>query len=93
MATLSDAQLALNVEVFKVFESTRSYKASLLVQAMRLAEMEGNATLHDSLKTEADAAKTKFQELSDIGKKMQAESAGTCRSKGSSREEEREQQR
>ena len=81
VATLSDAQLALNVEVFKVFESTRSYKASLLVQAMRLAEMEGNATLHDSLKTEADAAKTKFQELSDIGKKMQAESEARAAAK------------
>lgn len=73
VTSLTDTQLALNGEIFKVFESTRSYKASLLVQAMRQAEMDGNNALRDSLKAEADAAKTKFQELSDIVKKMQAE--------------------
>ncbi|MBP6003054.1 MAG: hypothetical protein KA746_06430 [Pyrinomonadaceae bacterium] len=73
VTTLTDTQLALYGEIFKVFESTRSYKASLLVQAGRLAEMEGRTADHDRLKLEADAAKAKFQELSDIVKKMQAE--------------------
>ena len=73
ITTLSDTQLALNSEIFKVFESTRSYKASLLIQAMRFAEMDGRIPDRDRLKTEADAAKAKFQELSDIVKKMQAE--------------------
>lgn len=73
IATLSDAQLALNTEIFKVFESTRSYKASLLVQAGRLAEMDGRTADHEQLRVQADAAKAKFQELSDKVKKMQAE--------------------
>jgi len=73
VTTLTDTQLALNTEIFKVFESTRSYKASLLIQASRLAEMEGRTPDHERLRTEAETAKTKFQELSDIVKKMQAE--------------------
>ena len=35
-------RLKTTQDLLKVFESARSYKASLLVQAMRLAEMEGN---------------------------------------------------
>lgn len=71
--SLSDARLALNNEIFKVFESTRSYKTSLLVQAMRLAEMEGRSEDRDRLRAEADAAKAKFAELSDVNKNIQAE--------------------
>ncbi|MGH9820055.1 MAG: hypothetical protein ACRD43_07775, partial [Pyrinomonadaceae bacterium] len=37
----SDAQLAIDSEILKVFESVRSYKASLLIQGMRTAEMDG----------------------------------------------------
>lgn len=73
IATLTDTQIALNTEIFKVFESTRSYKASLLIQASRLAEMDGRAADHERLKTEADKAKADFQALSDVVKKMQAE--------------------
>ena len=73
VAALSDPQLALNSEIFKVFESTRSYKASLLVQEMRVAEMDGREPDKDRLKLDADGAKTKFTELSDIVKKIQLE--------------------
>lgn len=69
----SDTQLALSSEIFKVFESTRSYKASLTIQAMRIAEMDGNNAERDRLKTESDALKAKFTQLSDIVKKIQAE--------------------
>ena len=71
--TLSDQQLAADQDHLKVFESARSYKASLLFQAMRVAEMEGNNADRDRLKTEAEAARAHFLELSDIVKKIQAE--------------------
>ena len=70
---LSDAQLGIDSEILKIFESTRSYKASLLIQAMRLAEMEGRIPDRDRLKDEAEAARAKFSELSDVTKKIQAE--------------------
>lgn len=69
----SDADLKKKQDLFKVFESARSYKASLLIQAMRAAEMEGRTPDRDRLKTEADAARANFLEISDVVKKIQAE--------------------
>lgn len=70
---LSDTQLALNMEIFKTFESARSYRSALLVQEMRAAEMDGRTADRDRLRAEADAAKAKYAELGDATKKMQAE--------------------
>ncbi len=70
---LPDDQLVKNQDMFKVFESARSYKASLLFQAMRIAEMDGRTPDKDRLKGEADAARKSFVELSDVVKKIQAE--------------------
>ena len=70
---MSDIQLSLNSEIMKDFESTRSYKASLTIQAMRIAEMDGNTAERDRLKTEGDAAKAKFSALSDTVKNIQTE--------------------
>ena len=41
VGALSDKDLAAKQDLLKVFESARSYKASLIFQAMRLAEMDG----------------------------------------------------
>jgi hypothetical protein len=71
--SLSDVQLALDSEIFKVFESIRSYRASLLIQAMRAAEMDGRTADRDRLKQEAEDAKNRFSELSDVVRKIQAE--------------------
>lgn len=70
---MSDAELVKAQELLKVYESARSYKASLLVQAMRVAEMNGNTVDRDRLKAEADAARQSFLSLSEIVKKLQAE--------------------
>lgn len=70
---LSDADLKKAQDLLKVFESARSYRASLLVQAMRTAEMDGRNEDRDRLKTESDAARDKFLEISDVVKKIQAE--------------------
>ncbi|HLM59766.1 MAG TPA: hypothetical protein VK308_03070 [Pyrinomonadaceae bacterium] len=49
-----------------------SYKANMLVQQMRLAEMEGNTQVRDSLKGEADKAKDRFTELSNARREKEA---------------------
>lgn len=71
--SLTDAQLKEKQDLLKVFESARSYKASLMIQDMRLAEMEGRTPDRDRLKTESDGARTAFLEISDVVKKIQAE--------------------
>lgn len=70
---LSDTDLKKTQDLLKIFESARSYRASLLMQAMREAEMDGKTAERDRLKSEADAAREKFTELSDIVKKIQME--------------------
>ncbi|MEP6850254.1 MAG: hypothetical protein ABI999_15450 [Acidobacteriota bacterium] len=69
----SDVQLALYSEILKSFESVRSYRASLLIQAMRAAEMDGKTADADKLKTDSEAAKNAFKELSDVVRKIQTE--------------------
>ena len=48
-----------------------SYKANMLVQQSRLAEMEGNTQLRDQLRDEADKAKDRFTELARIRKEKE----------------------
>ena len=72
--TASDEDLKKKGDLLRIFESARSYKASLLVHAMRVAEMEGQTADRDRLKGEADAAKQSFVELSDVVKNIQTES-------------------
>ena len=71
--SLTDEQLKQNLDLFKVFESARSYKASLDAQAMRLADMEGRTADRDSLKAQADAGRSNFLELSNVDKAIQDE--------------------
>jgi len=71
--SMSDQQLASTQDLLKVFESARSYKASLLFQAMRVAEMENRTADRDRIKQEAEDARARFLQLSDVVKKMQAE--------------------
>jgi hypothetical protein len=57
-------------------DSIWSYKANMLIQQMRIAEMEGNNELKESLKDEAEKAKERFTELAKIKKdKADAEEA------------------
>lgn len=70
---LADAELAKKQDLLKVFESARSYKASLTIQAMRLAEMDGRTDDRDRLKNESDTLRKNFLDLSDVVKKIQQE--------------------
>lgn len=71
--TLTDAQLADLQELIKSFESARSYKASMLIQASRAAEMDGDEAGAERLRGEADAAREAFVELSNVSGAIQAE--------------------
>jgi tetratricopeptide (TPR) repeat protein len=54
-------------------DSAWSYKANMLVQQMRVAEMEGKTDQKENFKKQADVAKAKFTELANIKKKKQEE--------------------
>ncbi len=69
----SDKELVESLDLFKKFESARSYNASLLVQGMRVAEMEGRTADRDSLKKQSDDARAKFTELSTVDKQLDDE--------------------
>ena len=71
--TMKDEELRTEGDLLKVFESARSYNASLKVQAMRLAEMEGRTADRDRLKAEADEAKASFTELGEVNRAIQNE--------------------
>jgi|SRR6476620_3914741 len=71
--SMKDEDLRSEGDLLKVFESARSYNASLKVQAMRLAEMEGRTADRDRLKAEADDAKAQFTELSEVNRAIQSE--------------------
>ena len=70
---LSDEDLKKTNDLLNIFESARSYRASLVVQAMRLAEMEGRKPDQERLKTDADNAKTQYNELRDVNRNFQTE--------------------
>jgi hypothetical protein len=64
-----DLEKQANVET----DSTWSYKANLLVQQMRVAEMEGRTADKDALKKEAETAKQKFTVLAEEKRKQKEE--------------------
>ncbi len=54
-------------------DSAWSYKANMLVQQMRAAEMEGNNAEKERFKAEADKAKERFTELANAKREKQEE--------------------
>lgn len=71
--SMTDGQLKEKLDLVKAFESARSYKTSLTIQASRLAEMDGRADDAANIKKQAEAARAQFLELSDVNKAIQAE--------------------
>ncbi|MBX3282493.1 MAG: hypothetical protein KF756_08460 [Acidobacteria bacterium] len=68
--TMSDVDLALSSEILKIFQSVRSYKASLINQQGRIAEMNGDKAGRDKLKAEYESAKDALNQLGDVVKKI-----------------------
>lgn len=71
--SLSDKELKETNDMIKPFESARSYNTSLLVQSMRLAEIEGRTADKDKFKTDADAARERFKEIGNVTKAIKDE--------------------
>ncbi len=72
-SSMTDDQLKSTLDLLKPFESARSYRASLIIQNSRLAEMEGRNEDRDRFRTSADQAKADFTALSDATKNLQNE--------------------
>jgi len=73
LKSLTDEQLKQLLDSVKIFESARSYRASIAIQASRLAEMEGRNPDRDKLKADADAYRKAYTELSEVNRNIQSE--------------------
>jgi hypothetical protein len=69
---MNDDQLKIFEETVSPFDSARSYRASIAVQASRLAEMEGSSD-YASLKADADAKRASADELKKVVKAIDEE--------------------
>ncbi|MEQ1764400.1 MAG: hypothetical protein ABL984_14820 [Pyrinomonadaceae bacterium] len=73
LKSLTDEQLKQLLDSVKIFESTRSYRASIAIQASRLAEMEGRNPDRDKLKADADTFRKAYTELGEVNRNIQTE--------------------
>lgn len=73
LKAMTDEQLRQFLELVKIFESANSYKASLSVQAMRLAEMEGRNGDRDRLKAESDQYRQHYADLGEVNRNIELE--------------------
>lgn len=69
---LNDDELKILDETLSPFDSARSYRASIAVQASRLAEMEGSPD-YANLKADADAKRAAADELKKVVKAIESE--------------------
>jgi hypothetical protein len=60
-------------ELLRIFSSAWSYKANLLYQKMRVAEMDNNTAEKENFKNQGDQARSTFTGLNEVEKKMQTE--------------------
>ncbi len=71
--SLTPQDIDAKLEKLKIFSSAWSYKANLLYQKMRIAEMDGNAAEKDSYKAKGDEARNVFTALNETEKNLEAE--------------------
>ncbi|HMS40468.1 MAG TPA: hypothetical protein PKE69_09595 [Pyrinomonadaceae bacterium] len=69
----SDADMSKITETTRIWAKVWSFKASMSRQAMRLADMEGNADEKNSFKTKAEEQRAKFLEYLAVEKKIETE--------------------
>jgi len=70
--SMNDDQLKVFEEVISPFDSARSYRAAIAVQASRLAEMEGSSD-YTNLKADADSKRASADEIKKVSKAIEAE--------------------
>lgn len=73
LKAMTDAQLIDLHDQVKTFESARSYRTSLLIQASRLAEMDGREADAVQLRSQSETSRGEFQKLSELNRKIQDE--------------------
>ncbi|HVE57611.1 MAG TPA: hypothetical protein VNB22_12330 [Pyrinomonadaceae bacterium] len=73
LKSMTPAQIDAKQEILRIFSSAWSYKANLLYQKMRIAEMDGNTADKDSFKAKGDEARAVFTGLNEVEKNMEAE--------------------
>jgi len=73
LKSMAIPQIAEKEDLLRIFSSAWSYKANLLYQKMRIAEMENNTAEKDSFKAKGDEARTVFSGLNEVEKNMEAE--------------------
>ncbi len=71
--SLTPPQIDAKAELIRIFSSAWSYKANLLYQKMRIAEMDGNTAEKDSFKAKGDEARAVFTGLNETEKNLTAE--------------------
>jgi len=71
--SLTPQQIDAKLELLRIFSSAWSYKANLLYQKMRIAEMDGNTAEKDSFKAKGDEARAVFTALNETEKNSEAE--------------------
>lgn len=76
LKSMTPAQIDAKQEMLRIFSSAWSYKANLLYQKMRIAEMDANAAEKDSFKAKGDEARTVFTGLNEVEKNMESEKEG-----------------
>ena len=72
LKSMNDDQLRIFEEITSPFDSARSYRASIAVQASRLAEMEGSGE-YANLKADADSKRASADEIKKVSKAIEAE--------------------
>lgn len=73
LKSLTDEQLKELGDVVKIFESARSYRASIAIQASRLAEMDGRNAERDKFRNDADAYRKEYTDLGEVSRAIQSE--------------------
>lgn len=73
LSTMTPPQITEKQDLIRIFSSAWSYKANLLYQKMRIAEMENDTAAKDDFKAKGDAARAVFTSLNETEKKMQEE--------------------
>ena len=73
LKSLTDDQLKQLLDSVKIFESARSYRASIAIQSSRLAEMEGRNADRDKLKADAETFRKAYADLGEINRNIQSE--------------------
>jgi hypothetical protein len=73
LESMTPQEIDAKQEILRIFSSAWSYKANLLYQKMRIAEMDGNAADKDSFKAKGDEARAVFTGLNETEKNMEAE--------------------